>query len=427
MIGEEIARLEVDPARARVYEHGWQSWSPTDTYSVNATSCRPVRAHGAVQHYRPGKPPPPEGFQAEGLLVVDTGLGETVCFGAQSCVDIPSIAARLDGEELIVAADGPVSRDDAPDIDSALENFGDRFARLAVAEAVGPAPTAWCSWYHYFTEVTEADVVENLNAVDAADLPVDVVQIDDGWQEAVGDWLTLSDRFESLRGIVKRINGSGRRAGIWVAPFLAVESSRLAREHPEWLLPDRAGHNWGEDTRGVDPLAAADYLTEVFTMLCEAGFDYFKLDFLYAGAMEDVDAYREGLRHIRRVVGEDAYLLGCGAPILPSVGLFDAMRIGPDIAVRYEPRDGDPSQPSQRGAAMNTVSRAWQHGRFWVNDPDCLVARPEIEHREDWAAVVERYGGLRSSSDRIAALDEWGMAATRRVLSTVPDPVPFAR
>jgi alpha-galactosidase len=44
------------------------------------------------------------------------------------------------------------------------------------------------------------------------------------------------------------------------------------------------------------------------------------------------------------------------------------------------------------------------------------VAGPHVERREDWAAVVERYGGLRTSSDRLRALDDWGLDTTRRLL-----------
>ena len=43
-------------------------------------------------------------------------------------------------------------------------------------------------------------------------------------------------------------------------------------------------------------------------------------------------AYRSGIELIREAIGEDAYLLGCGAPLLPSSGLFDAMRVSPDTA-----------------------------------------------------------------------------------------------
>ena len=130
-------------------------------------------------------------------------------------------------------------------------------------------------------------------------------------------------------------------------------------------------------------------------------------------------------RLIRDAIGPESYLLGCGAPILPSVGLVDAMRVSPDTGPDYEPPKGDLSQPSVRSAALSGLGRAWQHGRFWVNDPDCLLARPQVERRKDWAVHIERYGGLRGSSDRLRDLDEWGLQTTRRLLSTVPPPRPF--
>ena len=71
--------------------------------------------------------------------------------------------------------------------------------------------------------------------------------------------------------------------------------------------------------------------------------------------------------------------------------------------------------------------RAWQHGRFWVNDPDCLVARPGFELRRQWADLIERFGGLRSASDRIVDLDDWGVRTTRRLLSGAPAPSPLDR
>ncbi len=125
---------------------------------------------------------------------------------------------------------------------------------------------------------------------------------------------------------------------------------------------------------------------------------------------------------IRDAIGS-SYLLGCGAPILPSVGLVDAMRVSPDVGPEWEPVSGDLSQPSIRAAMMTSAARAFQHGRFWVNDPDCLVARPKIERREDWAEHIARYGGLRGSSDRLADLDDWGLEATRGLLSEKPPKV----
>src|ERR1700733_11184063 len=67
-------------------------------------------------------------------------------------------------------------------------------------------------------------------------------------------------------------------------------------------------------------------------------------------------AYRRGMEMIREAIGPDSYLPGCGAPILPSVGLVDATRVSPDTAPRYEPGGGDLSMPSQRAAAVTGPS-----------------------------------------------------------------------
>ncbi len=427
----EVASIKVDVDAARVYEHGWQSWSPSGDYPVGVpASHRPAREISVVQNYRPGRPAPTRGFQGEGLLAVDPANGDPAVVFAAPGLEVPSIRASLVDGRLLVTADGPVETGTASTVDDGLASWAERYAADRAVGHIRPAPTVWCSWYQYFDRVTEADVLENLAAIGDRQLPVDVVQVDDGWQAEVGDWLELSGRFRSLPDLVARIRDGGRRAGIWVAPFLVGARSRTAREHPDWLA-GCAGYNWDQETYGLDLThpGVRDYLRASFASLVEAGFDYFKVDFLYAGALAQhiggLAAYRDGVALIRETIGPDAYLVGCGAPILPSVGLFDAMRVAADVAPHYEPVDGDLAQPSQRGAAFSTIGRAFQHGRFWVNDPDCVVARPAIERRADWAPVVERYGGLRSSSDRIADLDDWGLATTRRLLGSVPPPTPF--
>ncbi len=433
-----LAAVPVDPRLGRVYAHGWQSWSPTTTYPVTGAGHRPVQPAMQTMCYRPGRPAPDRGFQAEGLLAVEPGGGGPVhLFAARDpLAEVPTLRAELAGDRLLVGTDAPAavvaSTVDGP-VEAALAGWADGCIR---APAPRPAPTVWCSWYQYYTAVTEADLLENLDAIGAHDLPVDVVQIDDGWQAGIGDWLTQSSRFRSLPDLVGRIRAAGRRAGIWVAPFLVGARSALATEHPDWLVPGAdAGHNWDQDLYALDAThpGAAGYLREVFGWLLDLGIDYFKIDFCYAGALAGrragdlpaLAAYRHGLALVRDAIGPAAYLLGSGAPILPSVGLVDAMRVSPDIDPALEPADGDFSRPSQHAATMSTVARAWQHGRFWVNDPDCLLARPAVAERERWARTVERYGGLRASSDRLAELDGWGLDTTRRLLSSVPPPTPF--
>ncbi|MEW2044525.1 glycoside hydrolase family 36 protein [Streptomyces sp. NPDC005476] len=427
-----VAAVPVDPRRARVHEEGWQSWSPSGAYALDDAPYRPTDGNWATVCYRPGVTVPEGAFQGEGLLALDPGDGAPVRLWAapDPVREVPSIRLTRAGTVVEISADGPVKEYTGTDVQTLLAEWA---AGLGLA-APRPAPTVWCSWYEYFTAVTEDDVHENLRAMDTLDLPVEVVQIDDGYQRALGDWLTLSGRFRSRAGIADAIRARGRRAGIWTAPFLVDPSSELAAAHPDRLVRSadggfaHAGRNWGHDLRVLDtthPDAAA-YLTDVFRTLRAEGYDYFKVDFLYAGALDGVrhddtvdalTAYRSGIELIRAAIGEDAYLLGCGAPILPSIGLFDAMRVSPDTAPHRRPEADDYSQPGQDPAEFTGAARQWQHGRLWTNDPDCLMARPAVETRERWAAHVEATGGLMASSDRLLSLDPWGVDTTRRLLS----------
>jgi len=442
MAFEPIGEVAVEPATARVFEHGWQSWSPSSIHPAADTPPRPTAERNRVIGYRPGDAVPVGLFQGEGLLAVQPAAGAPVTVVGVAAADraVASIRAVLDGDRIRLSADGPVETvvDRGPGgIDGALARWADGFAARAGVVAIRRAPTIWCSWYHYFTKVTEADMDENLATMAGLDLPIEVVQLDDGYEAEIGDWLELSGRFASLEGLISRIRGAGRRAGIWVAPFLVRSRSATARLHPDWLVRDPAtgepvdaGHNWGQELFALDAThpAARGYLREVFTRFRALGIDFFKIDFIYAGAIPGrrhdgsitaIEAYRSGVELIRAAIG-DAYLLGCGAPILPSVGLVDAMRISPDTAPHWEPLERDLSKPGGRSSILTGVGRAFQQGRFWVNDPDCIVARPGIEQREELAEHIGRFGGLRGSSDRLADLDDWGLATTRRLLAETP-------
>ncbi|WP_329254551.1 alpha-galactosidase [Actinoallomurus sp. NBC_01490] len=415
--------------RTRVFEFGWQSWSPTGIYRLEETPPRAGDDNIQTICYRPQTPVPAGVFQGEGLLAVDPGDGGPVSvFSAPGPTLVPSIRARRHGDRLRVSADGPVRHTASDgDLGAALRHWA-----ATVAEGHTPAefpavPPMWCSWYGYWDKVTDTDILDNLALAERHRIGADMFLIDDGYEAEIGDWLELRPGFGSLERAVGAVREAGRRAGIWVAPFLVGRRSRIHQTHPDWLVRDAdAGTMWDQDLAVLDvthPQAAA-HLVEVFRNLAALGIDHFKLDYLYAGALrgrrrEDIDpiaAYRRGLELIRTGAGPDATLHGCGAPMLPSIGLVDIMRVSPDTAPRVLPKAGDISQPSQLGARLTGAAREFLHARWWVNDPDCIMARPEVEARAEWAAHIETTGGLRGSSDPIAALDMWGLDTTRRLM-----------
>lgn len=444
---EPVAEIECDPRTVRIFEHGWQSWSPSGWYRPGDRPPRPTAPNHHVMAYRPGSESSPAGtFQGEGMLAVTTGI-ETSVFAAPAPHRVPTIRAEVRDGTVLVTADGEVEvrQEHDRNPNRALADwataFAQRFGDTMDVQVFGPG---WCSWYAYWGKVTERDVMTNVRAFEDHDLSVGLVLLDEGYQSEIGDWLTTRDDFGSTVRLAADIRSSGRRAGIWVAPFLVGARSELARRHPEWLVGAStgsgqafvdAGHNWEQHQLILDVThpGAARHVTDVFTELCRQGYDHFKLDFLYAGAIvgrrhapvDGIEAYRAGLSLIRNAVGANRILHGCGAPILPSVGLIDCMRVSPDTDPLVEPPSGDISQPGQHGARVTSQAREFLHGRFWANDPDCLIVRPDVQDRLAWADHIEASPGLRLASDPISALDQWGMARTKELLTaSSADPHP---
>lgn len=251
----------------------------------------------------------------------------------------------------------------------------------------------WCSWYGLYTAIDESilyKVIDNLG-----DLPFDVIQVDDGWQTAIGDW-EANNKFPSgMRALANKINLTGRMAGLWLAPLIAVKSSRLFKDHPSWFLRDKngkfvsAGFNWGEQLYPLDTThpEVLTWLTYLMKQVCQWGFKYIKLDFLYGGALPgrrhlDIPreaAYRSGLKVLREAMNKDTFFLACGAPILPSLGLCDAMRIGPDVAGEWEnTRDAvylyNPTIPGTKNAIRTSIHRKWLD-LLVQTDPDVVYFR----------------------------------------------------
>ncbi len=228
----------------------------------------------------------------------------------------------------------------------------------AGARISAPAPLGWCSWYQYFSAVTPADIRANLAGL--AGRGFGLVQIDDGYQNAIGDWLTPAPEWkEGTAALAEEILHAGMEAGIWTAPFLLGANSETFRDHPDWAaVHEPSGHparamfnngNWGGwalalDTTRPDVL---DHLRRTFAALVDQGFRYHKIDFCYAAALPArrhdpaltrAQSLRAGLDAVRDGIGDDAFLLGCGCPFGPAVGVVDAMRVSADVRADVDTR-----------------------------------------------------------------------------------------
>ena len=327
-----------------------------------------------------------------------------------------------------------------------LEDWAAGYGQAAGARVAAPYQVGWCSWYHYFGNVTQSDLDQNLALADS--WPFEVFQLDDGYQAAIGDWLTLSDRFggSSLDAVASSIAAAGHRPGLWIAPFLAVPHSQLATEHPEWIARHPSGGRllgmmhpvWGGATHTLDTTRpeVIEHLEGLGRDLVAAGFTYLKLDFTYAPGFDGVFAdptatpaerVRAGFDAIRRGAGDDTFILGCGAPLGACVGVVDGMRIGADVAPSwpvpehsYRPAGYVEAAPGTVNGYQNTLTRSFLHRRLWLNDPDCLMLRTSEtalsqEAARTWAHAVGLSGGMALVSDDLSLLDD----DARRLLDEV--------
>lgn len=446
------AVLRPPAARWRWFRHGWQSWSPSLSISAGQRDIevRPPVSAPAPLGQRPG-----ELASEEVAVLLNDESGRSLLAGfvsaRQQWAQVQLDASRRSLRAAAFADGAPLAPGEtmwserlmlefADEPEAALQRYADTVAREMGARVPPASPAGWCSWYYYFTTVSEQDVLNNLRFLEQhrRELPVQLVQIDDGYQADIGDWTTTNEKFpRGMAPLARDIKDAGFTPGIWLAPLLAGENARLYAEHPDWVIrddngePELAMHNWNQRCFGLD-CSNPDverWLRELFREVTDGwGYEYVKIDFLYgaaiAGRRRDerstrIDSYRRGLAAIRSGVGDERFVLGCGALMGASVGVIDAQRIGPDVAPwwRYRPRRLPRSrgrlrvggEPATENAIRNLLTRAWMHGRLWTNDPDCLLARQtrtklSLAEVQTLATAIALSGGAAFLSDDMEQL-----------------------
>jgi alpha-galactosidase len=277
-----------------------------------------------------------------------------------------------------------------PDSGTLLDGFAARLAVNHPHPAFPEPPIGWCSWLSYGPSIN-ADIIRlNLDALRQNAPEFRFIQIDDGYQPWMGDWLEPKPVFpDGIGPLANSITQAGFLPAIWVAPFIASPESRLFRENPGWFIKDEDGNPLRSDAvtfggwrqgpwymlDGTHPDARV-YLGHVFRTFRSWGITYFKLDANLWGAFPagcrhdphatSVEAYRRGMEAILEAVGADSFLLGCNHPVWPSLGLIHGARTSNDIS--YTPS-------SIRCVASQNIRRNWMNGRLWWNDPDTLQLR----------------------------------------------------
>lgn len=308
--------------------------------------------------------------------------------------------------------------------------FDKYFELMKLKKPIVNRMSGWTSWYNYYEKITETIILKNLEAIYQKKYDLDIFQIDDGYETAIGDWLQIdAKKFpRGMKVVADVIHEKGYKAGIWLAPFICETNSRIFRDKKEWLLRDeagklvKAGNNWSSFyALDIYNPEVINYIKNVFDIvLNEWGYDMVKLDFLYAISLipnhnkSRGQIMTEGMLLLRECVG-DKIILGCGVPLGPSFGLVDYCRIGCDVGLDWN--DSWVMQKLHReristyNAIKNSIYRQHLDGRAFLNDPDVFLLREDnikltLTEKKLLTFVNDLFGSLIFTSDDVSKYDD---------------------
>lgn len=459
------------------FTNGWQSWSYAGAYNFSQGQRRSILGPFQLpQVVNPGTPYTSSrgrhtsdffgvlADKAERKGLVLGFLSQKQHFGTLEANFGETLSARLwaNGDDarldpgLSITTDWAVAMPFSIDLPNPMQEYVQAVAREHQLADFGKSPVGWCSWYQFYSKVIAPEIERNLAALTEMrkELPLELFQIDDGYQAQVGDWLEFRDTFpDGVASFASRAKNAGFTPGLWLAPFIVHPRSRLRHDHPDWILhsrhswPVNTGFAWNTFNTALDLTIpdALDYAAHVVDVAAHQwGFPYLKLDFLFAAAVKGryqddsftrAQVMRHGLERLRQAAGKETFLLGCGVPLGSALGLFQALRIGPDVLESWRPKwfgtgaifRREPHMPSAMNSIQNILARSFMHRRWWINDPDCLLVRPHMDLNLDevqsLATAIAITGGTLLLSDDLPALPKERIQLAASLIPPIDQPL----
>jgi len=157
----------------------------------------------------------------------------------------------------------------------------------APVEAARTLPVLFNSWASMGIEVDEAKLLAV--AEKAAEIGAELFVVDDGWQNALGDWWPDKAKFpDGLKPVVEKVKALGMDFGLWVEIESFETKSELFKQHPDWAMSFPGREPYVNYRGDIDRHAVmlnfargdvAAYMLEALRRLVrETGIGYLKLD-----------------------------------------------------------------------------------------------------------------------------------------------------
>ena len=470
LIPDDSSSVEIviDGLKAdRIFQEGYQSWSFAGAIIVPQTFPRDDQGHLYIKEALTGDPLHGEhgisfnviagqiGDDGESgvwlLAHVDPSYSNTT-FGVEKLdetSDVIRLTARVGFEDIPLSSDqkdeslneGMIQQNltliTAPSLWLALRTYQEQMKQTldrlsetstrSFSSSSSPQrpPKGWYSWNERFEDIDTAYILEHLDLVAEKLKPFgfDLVEIDDGWQQGWGNWVSNELFPNDFEPIITQANALDLNLGIWFAPFLVEVDVAEENNYPlAWFVhnPHEAIPNelsdllksaetpneeWSKEQVLVHrivgnprsyyvldtthPEAMAHVLEQLAHRVTQ-GFSYFKLDFLYAAAIpgkrmevvSGIESLRIGLAKIREVLGPEVIINACGAPIHAVLGYADSLRIGADTTF------GDLYPSFIASAARSTAARAYLFPLVWPDGDQVQTRSPYLTQQAELGSDV---------------------------------------
>lgn len=326
--------------------------------------------------------------------------------------------------------------------------------RIPPTSKSNPLAVGWCSWYHYYENITLQNLKQNVNKLGGENkksIETNIVMVDDGYMTAWGDWHDLKPKaflgsshnnITTMKSLSDSIRQNNMRPGIWLAPYAIDKHSSIVKKHPDWIIQNEEGRyanssncgKWFFALDATNPEVLQFVFQTIQRAVKEWGFSVLKLDFLYAAVLKGNGKYNpnitraqtmdRALQTIRDAAGPNTYFIGCGCPIASGIGIMNSMRVSADTGPTWYPALPLPwwdngTLPSLRGMIRNTLTRASFNFRWWHNDPDCLLLGESTnlttEEVKSAASIIGMTSGMLLLSDDLVNVAKYRMEIGEKV------------
>ena len=200
------------------------------------------------------------------------------------------------------------------------------FRRLLIAHylpkrngQVAPAPVTWLSWFAFnsgndVNEENQLDWIARTAKTGAECYWLDAGWFEGGWPNGAGSWVPGAKPFpRGLQPLGDAAHKAGMKFVLWFEPERVTSKSRIAKEHPEWVLHTEVKNRTfsvfdpGDGLFDLGNPAARKWLTEQLSSCLRDGeVDVFRCDFnvdplCFWKTADSPD--RQGIHEIRYIEG----------------------------------------------------------------------------------------------------------------------------